>query len=79
MDEKRNPQVGKAIRFTLNEKDVMVDIQTQVYSETWKDSHSYTLDRTLFDAFKLVVSNDAQVVENERKAKLSKNILLDDE
>ena len=76
LDERKDPQSGKALRITPTEENISVAIYTQIHGKSWNYSHTHVLDKPLFDAYKLVVMNDAVVTEIEKKQKSPENFSL---
>ncbi len=75
----RKAQDGKAIQINFNEKDVTILVYVQSShdkSKKWRYSHGYKIDKNTFDAYTLVITNDANVVTMEQKAKAKENASL---
>lgn len=75
-DEGRQSQKGKALRLTSNGDSVIISIYTQVFGEPWAQSHRYTIDKSIFDAYALVVKNDADIAKKEKEQKTPENFSL---
>lgn len=76
VDEGRKHQEGKALRVTLDKDVVSMGVYTQSYGQAWELSHTHTIDKVLFDAYALVVSNDQEVAKAEKDKKLPVNFSL---
>lgn len=75
-DEGKSSQKGKAIRLSVSGGSVIVGIYTQVHGEPWKLAHTHTIDKALFDAYAVVVKNDADFAEKEKEKKSPENFSL---
>lgn len=75
-DEGKTPQEGKALRLSVSGDSVIVGVYTQVHGNPWKLSCTHTIDKALFDAYALVVKNDADFAEKEKKNKAPENFSL---
>lgn len=76
-DEGRQSQNGKALRLTVNGDTVIIGIYTQMYGARWAQSHTYTIDKVHFDAYALVVKNDADIAKKEKEKKSPDDFSLD--
>lgn len=75
-DEGRQSQKGKALRLSISGDSVIIGVYTQVYGEPWASSHTYSIDKALFDAYALVVKNDADIAKKEKQNKAPENFSL---
>lgn len=75
-DESRQSQKGKALRLSVNGDNVIIGIYTQVFGEPWTQSHTYAIDKTIFDSYALVVKNDADIAKKEKEQKSPENFSL---
>jgi hypothetical protein len=58
-------------------ENVIISIHTQVYGENWKKSHTHIVDKSLLDAYIVVVKNDMDVTQKEEEGKTPKGFSLD--
>lgn len=68
-DEGKLSHEGKGISFSESEDNVTITIHTQVYGSLPTTSHTYIVDKALFDAYRLVIKNEADIAEKEKKQK----------
>lgn len=70
-DEGNTPQEGKALRLSVSGDSVIVGVYTQVHGSPWRLIHTHTIDKAIFDAYALVVRNDADIAEKEKREEKS--------
>ena len=78
-DNNKKPQDGKAIKFTIVDQNVSISIysqSTQEKEDKWRLSHTYIIDKRIFDAYVLVMQSDITVAEKEKKQKFLENSSL---
>jgi hypothetical protein len=78
-DEGGKPgSAGKALSITVKGELVSLSVYTQDYGQAWQFSHTHTIDKTLFDAYVLVVQNNKKVSvlkkENDAPENFSLNL-----
>lgn len=76
VDEGRQLKSGKAVKLSLDADTYRVEIYTQKYGQSWLLSHTHTVNKTILDAYLLVVKSDAYVANAEKKAKSPENFSL---
>ncbi len=75
-DENLRVVLGKALKISVLDTTVTIEVYTQKFGETWKLSHTHTLDKMLFDAYALVIKNDEAVSKAEKESKSPENFSL---
>jgi len=75
-DEGRKPIQGKAVKVSIADNIVSVEVYTQNFGESWKLSHTHTLEKALFDAYAVVIKNDEAVSKAEKEVKSPDNFSL---
>ncbi len=75
-DENKKSQDGKALQVIVDGNIVNLAVCAQVFGETWKISHTHTIDKVIFDAYVLVLKNDSKVKELEKESKSPKNFSM---
>ena len=75
-DEGKKIQEGKAVKIVKDTSNIKISVYFQTYGESWKLDHSYQLDLTVFNAYVLVMKNNAEVAKAEKEARKPKNFSL---
>ncbi len=75
-DENLKVVLGKALKVSMLDNTISMEVYTQKFGETWKLCHTHTLDKSLFDAYALVIKNDEVVSQAEKESKSPKNFSL---
>lgn len=75
-DEGKAPQDGKALRLSVSDDSVTIVVYVQAYGKPWTESHTHILDKALFDAYRLVIKNEADIAEKEKEKKSPANFSL---
>lgn len=76
LDEGKEPQSGKALRLSVIDDTVSVEVYTQIHAESWKLSHTHIIAKSVFDAYVLVIKNDTVVATAEKVKKSPENFSL---
>ena len=79
-DGMKKAQDGKALKIALSDSDVKISIHmlaSNAKKDDWRLSHTYRIDRKIFDAYVLVVSNDMKAAKLEQDYKNKANTSLD--
>ena len=77
LDENKRSQVGKAVKLEFLEKEIKIEVYTQVFGKSWSLSHTHVLERELYEAYVRVFLNNTAVDLVETEKRSPKNFTLD--
>lgn len=78
-DENKRPQDGKALKLIREDKIVSVSIyvlSSQEKDDKYRHSHTYLIDKNVFEAYVLVMQNDTSVAKKEAAQRSIENSSL---
>lgn len=78
-DDQKRLQDGKAVKFTITDQHVSIAYysnSSQIKEEKWRESHTYSIEKKVFDAYILVMQSDIAVAKKEKEQKSLENSSL---